>query len=62
MSDAVAAARYAILEAGRVKKEALDAEEREIRWAISSIYNYDVQHSLNEALSAARDAMDDTCD
>jgi len=62
MADAVAAARATILEANRVKLEALDAEEREIRWAITSIYNYDVQHGLNEALTAARDAMNATCD
>ena len=38
---AVAAAREAIAEANRVKIAALDAEEKEIRWAITSIWNYD---------------------
>ena len=62
MADAVALARYTILEANRVKLEALDAEERMIRWHITSIYNYDVQHELNEALTAARNEMNEICD
>ena len=33
--------------------------ETEIRWHITSIYNYDVQHELNEALTAAVTAQTD---
>ena len=55
---AVAAARDAIAEANRVKIAALDEEEKTIRWAITSIWNYDTQHALNEALTAARAARD----
>ena len=38
---AVAAARDAIAEANRVKIAALDDEEKRIRWAVTSIWNYD---------------------
>ena len=58
---AVAAARDAIAEANRVKIAALDEEEKRIRWAITSIWNYDTQHALNEALTAARAARDQEC-
>ena len=58
---AVADARARIAEANRVKVAALDAEEKEVRWAITSIWNYDSQHALNEALTAAREARDAEC-
>ena len=58
---AVDAAREAIAEANRVKVAALDDEEKRIRWAITSIWNYDTQHALNEALTAARAARDQEC-
>ena len=54
-------ARAKIAEANRVKIEALDAEEKEVRWAITSIWNYDFQNALNEALTAARDERDAEC-
>ena len=60
--QALADARQAIFEAYVRKVEALDAEEKEIRWAITSIWNYDRQHALNEALTAAREAADAVCD
>jgi hypothetical protein len=58
---AVADARARIAEDNRIKVAALDAEEKEIRWAITSVWNYDTQHALNEALTAARDARDAEC-
>ena len=58
---AVADARARIAEANRVKIAALDAEEKEVRWAITSVWNYDTQHALNEALTAARAARDAEC-
>ena len=38
----------------------MDDKEKEIRWAITSIYNYDTQERLNKALTAARDEMNTT--
>ena len=61
VKKAVEDARKAIAAANDVKVAALDAEEKEIRWAITSIWNYDRQHALNEALTAARDAADAEC-
>ena len=61
VQQAVADARAAIAEAYDIKVAALDAEEKEIRWAITSIWNYDRQHALNEALTAARAAADAEC-
>ena len=60
--QALADARQAIFEAYVRKVAALDAEEKEIRWAITSVWNYDRQHALNEALTAAREAADAECD
>ena len=62
VEKAVSDARKAIADAYAIKLEKLDAEEKEIRWAITSIWNYDRQHALNEALTAARDAADAECD
>ena len=59
--QALADARQDIHEAYVRKVAALDAEEKEIRWAITSIWNYDRQHALNEALTAAREAADAEC-
>ena len=57
----VADARAAISAAYDAKVAALDAEEKEIRWAITSVWNYDRQHALNEALTEARRVADETC-
>ena len=57
----VADARAAIAAAYDAKVAALDAEEKEIRWAITSVWNYDRQHALNEALTEARRVADATC-
>ena len=57
----VANARAAIAAAYAVKVAALDAEEKEIRWAITSVWNYDRQHALNVALTEARRVADETC-
>jgi len=62
MAAAVDAARATILEAKVAFLDALDAREKEIRWAITSIYNYDYQSALNDGLTAARNAMDATCE
>ena len=59
--QAVADARAAIAAAYDAKVAALDAEEKEIRWAITSVWNYDRQHALNEALTEARRVADETC-
>ena len=61
VAAALADARAKIAEANRVKVEALDAEEKEVRWAITAVWNYDVQHALNEALTAARAERDQEC-
>jgi hypothetical protein len=36
--------------------------EQEIRWGITSIYNYDVQNGLNESLTQARAQQDAICE
>ena len=61
MRKAIEAARKKIAEAEIVKLDALDAEEKEVRWAITSIYNYDEQDSLNKALTAAREEANAEC-
>jgi hypothetical protein len=62
MNNAVAAARSAVAQSKIDFLDAMDASEKEIRWAVTSIYNYDYQHSLNDALTAARAAMDASCE
>jgi hypothetical protein len=62
MNNAVAAARASVAQSKIDFQDAMDASEKEIRWAITSIYNYDHQHGLNEALTAARAAMDASCE
>ena len=59
--QALADARGAIAAAQAAKSEALDHQEEELRWSITSIYNYDVQHALNEALTAAATAQEAAC-
>lgn len=61
MQNALEKARHNILAAKQAKVDALDAEEKEIRWGITSIYNYEVQHALTEAMDAARAAADEIC-
>lgn len=62
MDAAIQAARDTVAQALAEKLGSFDAEEAEIRWAITSIYNYDYQHALNEALTAKRAALDAECD
>ena len=57
----VADARAAVAAAYAAKVAAFDAEEKELRWAITSVWNYDRQHALNEALTEARREADETC-
>ena len=59
---AVASAEQRIADANATKQAALDALEKEIRWAVTSIWNYDTQHALNEALTAARAEREAECD
>ena len=35
----------------------MDSKEKELRWAITSIYNYETQDRLNKALTKARGEM-----
>ena len=58
---AIEEAKEVISNAETTKLEALDAEEKEIRWAISSIYNMGVQNELNTALTYAREDANKEC-
>ena len=55
-------AKTTIYTAKEAMVAALDASEKEIRWAITSVYNYDTQDALNVALTEARAEMDAVCD
>jgi hypothetical protein len=55
---AIDTARANILQAKLVKLDALDHQEKEIRWSITSVYNYQWQHELTEAMDAARAEAD----
>ena len=68
-ADRTAAVDQGIADAQTAFQTALDAKsaefdrmEKEIRWHITSIYHYDHQHALNEALTAARAEQDAICD
>ena len=61
MATAVDDARAAILAANLLKDEATGHREQELRWAVTSVYNYDVQHALNQALTAAVAAHNGAC-
>jgi hypothetical protein len=68
-ADRTATVDQGIADAQTAFQTALDAKiaefdrmEKEIRWHITSIYNYDHQHALNEALTAARAEQDAICD
>lgn len=39
--------------------DTMDSKEKELRWAITSIYNYETQDRLNKALTKARGEMND---
>ena len=55
-------AKTTIYTAKEAMVAALNASEKEIRWAITSVYNYDTQDALNVALTEARAEMDAVCD
>ena len=55
-------AKTTIYTAKEAMVKALDESEKEIRWAITSVYNYDTQDALNVALTEARAEMDAICD
>jgi len=61
VEQGIADAAAAIDAALATKIAEFDRMEKEIRWHITSIYNYDVQHELNEGLTAARAAQDALC-
>lgn len=54
-------AQRGIAEASLAKQEALSAKEKELRWAISSIWNIDVQDQLNDALTIKSQEAQDEC-
>ena len=58
----IAAAEKAVAEGLAIKLAEFDRMEKEIRWHITSIYNYDVQHELNEGLTQARADQDKICE
>ena len=60
--DAIDKAKKNIDAAKEAMVDGLNAAEKEIRWAITSVYNYDTQNALNKALTKARAGMDATCD
>ena len=62
VTKALDTAKTTIYAAKEAMVAALDASEKEIRWAITSVYNYDTQDSLNVALTAARAEMDAICE
>jgi hypothetical protein len=62
VNQAMADADAAIQAAYVTKKAEFDRMETEIRWHITAIYNYDVQHELNDGLTAARAHQDAICD
>ena len=51
-----------VREAQSTNISTMQAKEKEIRWAITSIYNYDTQDALNNAMTAARAEMGDLSD
>jgi hypothetical protein len=62
VTSAIDAAEAAIAEASAAKREAIAHRNKEIRWAITAVYEYHLQHKLTEALDAAVAAMNATCD
>ena len=51
-----------IAQASKVKRDAITKSDKEIRWAITAVYELHWQHELMEALDEARYAMEKTCD
>ena len=62
MAAALELAKTTIYAAKEAMVASLDESEKEIRWAITSVYNYDTQDALNVALTEARAEMDAICD
>ena len=61
ISGAIVDAQRAIAQAEAAKKDALSAQEKELRWAISSIWNADVQDDLNKKLTEQKVIVDEEC-
>ena len=61
VSNAIETCRQAILDARATKSADLDARQAMIRWAITSVYNYDEQNSLNVALTEKRAQIEADC-
>ena len=62
VDQGIADAQSAFQTALDTKIAEFDRMEKEIRWHITSIWNYDHQHALNEGLTAARAEQDALCD
>ena len=62
MQAGIDAAEKAVADGRDAKIAEFNRMEKEIRWHITSIYNYDVQNELNKNLTAARTEQDRICD
>ena len=62
VAAAIDDAEATISQAAADKREAIAARDKEIRWAITSVYEYDWQHKLTKALDEARAEADAACD
>ena len=62
VNAAIDSAEATIAELSQAKRDAMAARDKEIRWAITAVYEYHWQHKLIEALDAAVASMDATCD
>jgi hypothetical protein len=62
VNAAIDAAEATIAELSAAKRDAMAARDKEIRWAITAVYEYHWQHKLIEALDAAVASMNATCD
>ena len=60
--NAIETCRQAIVDARATKSAELDARQAMIRWAITSVYNYDEQNALNVALTEKRAQIEADCD
>jgi hypothetical protein len=62
VNAAIDAAEATIAELSQAKRDAMAARDKEIRWAVTAVYEYHWQHKLIEALDAAVASMSATCD
>ena len=62
VNQAINTAETAFAQAADIKREELEKRSKEIQWAISAIYHYQVQHNLQEALDEAVANLSAICD